>query len=94
MQKIFVLVAIAIIALLAFKSTNQFIVTGKITDDAGHPIAGASVKLDGTNAAVQSDLQGNYSIHVPDEKAILQFSAVGYETKKLKSLQTKSSMLH
>jgi len=35
MQKILVIMATAIIALLAFKSSNQFIVTGKITDNSG-----------------------------------------------------------
>jgi Ca-activated chloride channel homolog len=70
--------------LLAFKSSNQFIVTGKITDDSGQPIAGASVKVTGSNTGVSSDGYGNFSINVPDEKAILQFSAVGFTPKKIK----------
>ena len=62
MQKIFVVMATAIIVLLAFKSPTQFVVTGKITDDAGQRLSGVSVSVKGTKTIVQSDMYGSFSI--------------------------------
>jgi Ca-activated chloride channel family protein len=84
MQKTIALLAIAIIALLAFKTPTQFVVTGKITDNKKQPIAGVTVKMKNTKTATVSAADGTYSITVPDEKAILGFSAVGFVTKQVK----------
>lgn len=77
--------ATAIITLLAFKSSNQFIVTGKITDDKGQPLSEVSVSVKGKGTVALSDFYGGYSINVTDEKAVLQFSYVGYSTKEIKT---------
>jgi Ca-activated chloride channel family protein len=84
MQKIIALLAIAIIALLAFKNPTQFIVAGKITDSQKQPVAGVTVKIKNTKTATMSAADGSYSITVPDEKASLVFSAVGFVTKQVK----------
>ena len=77
--------AAAIIALLAFKSSHQFVVTGKITDDKGQPLSGVSVSVKATGTVALSDFYGAYSISVADEKAVLQFSYAGYTTKEIKT---------
>jgi Ca-activated chloride channel family protein len=84
MQKIIVLLATAIIALVAFKTPTQFIVTGKITDKRGQPIAGVTVLIKNTKTATTSAGDGSYSITVPDEKTVLFFSSVGFVTKQVK----------
>ncbi|MDN3659185.1 von Willebrand factor type A domain-containing protein [Ferruginibacter paludis] len=84
MQKIIVLLAIAIIALVAFKTPTQFVVTGKITDKTKQPVAGVAVMVKNTKTATVSAADGSYSITVPDEKASLVFSAVGFVTKQVK----------
>ncbi|CAN5581709.1 VWA domain-containing protein [soil metagenome] len=84
MQKIIVLLAIAIITLVAFKSPTQFVVTGKITDNKKQPIPGVTVMIKDTIMATSTAADGSYSITVPDEKAVLLFSAVGFVTKKVK----------
>jgi Ca-activated chloride channel family protein len=84
MQKTIALLAIAIIALLAFKTPTQFVVTGKITDKTKQPVPGVSVMIKNTKTATVSAVDGSYSITVPDEKAVLLFSAVGFVTKKVK----------
>ena len=76
--------ATAIIALLAFKSSTQFVVTGKITDDTGQVLSGVLVNVKGTKISTQSGIQGSFSISVADEKAVLQFSYVGYTTTNIK----------
>lgn len=84
MQKIIVLLATAIIALVAFKSSTQFIVTGKIIDNKGQPLPGVSVIVKETKTTTVSAVDGSYSITVPDEKAVLLFSSVGFVPKQVK----------
>ncbi|UXX81036.1 TonB-dependent receptor [Reichenbachiella carrageenanivorans] len=54
-------------------------VRGKVTDDAGEGLPGATVIISGqTNGAV-TDLNGEYSLSVPGEGGELIFSFIGYE---------------
>jgi iron complex outermembrane receptor protein len=46
-------------------------------------LAGASITLKGTAVSTLSDRQGNYSISVPDDKAILVVSFVGYAAQEM-----------
>ncbi|MDJ1499192.1 TonB-dependent receptor [Xanthocytophaga agilis] len=74
---------------MTFTSMNKvgqvaaFPVKGKITDEKGEGLPGVSVVIKGTNLGVATDVQGNYSINVPDEQAILVFSAIGYTTEEV-----------
>ncbi|MDR2969131.1 MAG: TonB-dependent receptor [Tannerellaceae bacterium] len=54
-------------------------VTGRVTDEYGGPIIGVNVIVKGTTRGVVTDLDGNYSIQVP-ENGVLQFSYIGYLT--------------
>ncbi len=56
------------------------VVTGKVTDDAGAPVANVTVAEKGTNQVVLTNEEGNFSITVTKSNAILVFSSVGYET--------------
>ncbi|MCK5470037.1 MAG: carboxypeptidase-like regulatory domain-containing protein, partial [Cyclobacteriaceae bacterium] len=56
-------------------------ITGKVTsseDNVGLP--GANVIVKGTGTGTVTDIQGNYSLEVPDENATIVFSSVGYTT--------------
>ncbi|MEZ0485131.1 SusC/RagA family TonB-linked outer membrane protein [Fibrella aquatica] len=54
-------------------------ITGKITDaESGEAIPGASIVIKGTLKGTVSDGSGNYTLAVPDEKAILVITSVGY----------------
>jgi hypothetical protein len=54
-------------------------VKGKVSDEKGEAIAGASVVLKGTTRGVVTDVSGNFTFDVPDSKSILVFSYLGYE---------------
>jgi len=60
-------------------------ISGIITETNGSPILGASVLIKGTSIGTISDLDGKYSINVPDNKSILVFSYIGYEKQELKA---------
>src|ERR1700761_1424052 len=58
-------------------------VTGTVTGkDDGMPLPGVSVVVKGTSSGTQTDVQGKYSLNVPDGST-LSFSFVGYITQQL-----------
>src|SRR5690606_22043247 len=46
------------------------------------PIPGAAVSVSGTTIGTVTDLEGNYSLTVPDG-SVLRFSFIGYETQEI-----------
>ena len=62
---------------------DLFLVSGKVTDDDGKPIRGASVILKGTNVGTITDSNGNFMIKVPSKENILSISFVGFDTREL-----------
>ncbi|QEH42216.1 TonB-dependent receptor [Chitinophaga sp. XS-30] len=59
-------------------------VSGRISNDAGEAIPGATVRVAGTSTGTASDANGRYTIRVPDANASLIFSVLGYNTRTLK----------
>ncbi|GAB3909955.1 TonB-dependent receptor [Larkinella knui] len=58
-------------------------VKGSITDDKGEAIIGASVIIKGLNRGATTDVQGKFSLSVPNESSVLIMSFIGYETQEL-----------
>ena len=61
---------------------KDIVVKGQVTDSKGETLPGVSIKLKGTSIGATTDMNGNYSINVP-ENAILIFSYIGYLTKEI-----------
>ncbi len=62
---------------------NAFKISGKITDESGIPLIGASVLLKGSTTGTVTDAEGKYAISIPDESmqtGVLVFSYIGYTT--------------
>ena len=54
-------------------------ITGRVTDSGGSALPGTNVIVQGTSTGVQADMNGNYSITVPNPAtAVLEFSFIGY----------------
>ncbi len=68
---------------------QNIVVNGKITDESGLPIPGASVRIKNASGGTSSDSGGNYKITVPNKEAILIFSSVGYVTLETKVADRK-----
>ena len=66
-------------------------VTGTVTDAMKEPIIGASILQQGTTAGTATDVDGKFSLVVP-EGAVLEFSSIGFETRTLKA-QPKMSVI-
>lgn len=58
-------------------------VTGKVTDETGEGIPGANIRIKDTTIGTVTDLDGNYSITVPHDDAVLIFSFIGLATQEL-----------
>ena len=55
-------------------------VSGVVTEATGDPLPGVNVVVKGTLTGQVTDVNGRYSINVPDGNAVLQFSFIGYVT--------------
>jgi TonB-dependent SusC/RagA subfamily outer membrane receptor len=87
LKLLFMLLAIPLFSLVANGSTLDYktsfrepaIVGGTVRDAAGNLMPGVSVRVKGTGTVVQTDNNGRYSIKVPDQNAILEFTFVGFK---------------
>ena len=70
---------------LAF-AQGQVTVSGTIVDENNAPMIGVGIVEQGTLNGVISDIDGNYSIEVP-EGATLEFSCVGYITQQHRAVE-------
>lgn len=58
-------------------------VKGVITDETGEKLPGVSVTLKGSTKGTSTDLDGSYVIDVPDSKAVLVFSYIGFISQEI-----------
>ncbi|MBR6362945.1 MAG: TonB-dependent receptor [Bacteroidales bacterium] len=71
----------ALIASTSSLYAQNINVTGKVTDQDGLPVIGATVMLSGNQTVgALTDTDGNYSISVPSRSSLI-FSCIGYETQ-------------
>lgn len=96
-----------LILMLFFSISNAFSqsqkVTGKIIDEDGMEVIGATVMIKGTSTGVVSNIEGMYEIELNDVSSdVLVFSYIGMETQEIKvnsrnvlniSLQSSTVML-
>ena len=67
---------------IAMNQTNNITVKGKIVDDKGEPLIGATVQQKGTTVGVMTNASGNFSLTVPSD-ATLVVSYVGCSTQEI-----------
>ncbi len=61
----------------------QQTVSGTVVDVEGVPLPGASIVEKGTTNGAQSDFDGNFTLEVANQNAVLVVSYVGYATKEV-----------
>ncbi|PJJ84309.1 SusC/RagA family TonB-linked outer membrane protein [Mucilaginibacter auburnensis] len=73
---------LCLIAMISFVSTVAFAqnitVKGRVLDDKGEPLVGATIKATGTNNAVTADASGNFSLSVPSNTPSVTITFLGY----------------
>jgi TonB-linked SusC/RagA family outer membrane protein len=73
-------------------SAQNITVTGTVTDAQKEPIIGASILQQGTTVGTATDVDGNFTLVVP-EGAVLEISSIGFETRILKAAPTMNVIL-
>ena len=75
--KTLILMSSLLLSLCGFAQTKK--ITGKVVTKSGAGIAGAVVKVKGTNTVTLTDDTGNFSISVKNEDAILSVTSLGFK---------------
>ncbi len=63
--------------------TKRVMVTGKVTDNTGEPMIGVNILIEGTDIGTVTDLDGTFTLDVPDNATTLIFSYTGYKSQKI-----------
>lgn len=69
--------------LIPFFSWSQYTVKGKVTDNSGEPLIGATVMVKGTSIGTITDLDGQFTLTGLRYTSTLVIQYVGYETKEV-----------
>ena len=75
--------ALFLLCLFPMGALAQSLVKGTVNDEAGEPIIGATVKVQGTNTGAITDFNGNFQIQAASN-ATLNVSYVGYVPQSVK----------
>lgn len=59
-------------------------ISGKVVDEHGIPLPGASVNVKGTKITASTDKDGRYSIKLPEGNMVLVYSYIGYVSQEIK----------
>ncbi len=58
-------------------------ISGRVIDERGEALPGVSILIKGTQQGMITDATGAFSIEIPDERAVLVFSFVGYVSQEV-----------
>jgi hypothetical protein len=76
-----IVLSLLLVALLAVNAYAQITVKGTVTDSENYTgLPGVNVVIKGTATGTITDIDGNYTLEVPNGEAVLVFSSVGYST--------------
>ncbi|WP_165503556.1 TonB-dependent receptor domain-containing protein [Pedobacter hiemivivus] len=64
-------------------------ISGKIVDEKGEPLPGASVKLIETGQTVQSSVDGTYQFNVASGNYTIEVSYISFQTKRISDVAVK-----
>ncbi|PWS26906.1 SusC/RagA family TonB-linked outer membrane protein [Pedobacter yonginense] len=65
------------------KTKADIVVRGIIKDEKGLPLPGAGVKVKGSSISAAADVNGAFTITVPDQNSVLIVTYVGYDTQEI-----------
>ena len=84
LSQLFGLLAALLLLLPGQSFAQNLRVQGRVLDELGEGLIGAGVVIQGTNTGTITDMDGNFSLSVP-QGATLEFSCVGYKTLALQA---------
>jgi TonB-linked SusC/RagA family outer membrane protein len=80
MKKRVMLILSCLFLSLGFITAQTTQISGTVIEENGEPVIGASVVVKGTTTGTITDIDGRFSLNVPENNRILVFSLVGMKT--------------
>jgi hypothetical protein len=82
-KKVLQVLLLGILAFLSGTAFAQLKVSGVVKSSDGEVLPGVTIVLKGTSSGVLSDVDGNYSMNLPNAQSVLVFSFVGMQTQEI-----------
>ena len=82
--KIALTLAAIFVCFLQTMAQDAIPISGRILSDDGESIPGVTISIKGTSAGTITDLNGDFSITVPDSNAVLVISYIGFVTQEVR----------
>ena len=88
MKKIVIVFCFSLLASFSLpaQTTSPYSITGKVVDETGAPLIGASVLVEKTSNGALTDLDGKFVLPIQDSCVVLMISYTGFEPLKTKPL--------
>ncbi len=67
-------------------------VSGRVVDERGEPIAGATIRIKGTSTMVIADAEGRFTLKNVADDAVLEIISLGYTTREVKAVKELGSI--
>ena len=80
--------------ILLTRKLQQGKVYGKVTDEGGDPLPGATIKVVGTTFGAVADVNGNYSLDIPEGTYTIQVTFVGFKALEFKNITVSGETLY
>ena len=68
-------------------------ITGKVVDEKKQVLPGVTVKLEGTTVGTATNTKGVFSLMLPVREGFLEFSFVGFKSKKVRFTEKSDTLL-
>ena len=75
--------AVAVGLSLSAAAQDSRVVSGRVTDQNGQPLPGATIVVSGTSVGTIADVDGNYKIVLPEGKSSIDCSFVGFDSQNV-----------
>ncbi|MCT1523677.1 TonB-dependent receptor domain-containing protein [Sphingobacterium hotanense] len=66
-------------------------ITGKVVDDKGGPLVGASIRIVGTDQAMQSGTDGGYGLSIAPGTYVVEISYISFQTQRITGVVVKEN---
>lgn len=73
----------AVNAGVTIDNVAPFVIKGRVTNEKGEPLVGATVQVKGTKIGAKTADNGSFELTIPDSTRILEVSYIGYEKQEV-----------
>jgi TonB-linked SusC/RagA family outer membrane protein len=77
--------------LIIAKTQDRGSIKGKVVDEQGQPLPGATVKIPGAGATTISGTDGSYTLNIVPGTYTVEVSFISYETKRIQNVSVSSN---